>query len=140
MLSAEAAMVVGLAFTAMPFADSPAGEAERWLRVLRLHGDAGRALTRLGIGEAPVAEGGMAAVPDRPHNLQPAEPDAVARVTERALRSAAERGASSAGTADVLVAVMDVYGADFERVLNAYGSNRDEVIDSLSARASTTES
>jgi hypothetical protein len=139
MLSAEAAMVVGLAFTAMPFADSPAGEAERWLRVLRLHGDAGRALTTLGIGEAPVAKGGMAAVPDRPHNLQPAEQDVVARVAERALRSAAERGASSAGTADVLVAVMDVYGEDFERVLIAYGSNRDDVIESLSAGSATED-
>ncbi len=33
------------------------------------------------------------------------------------------------------MAVMDVYGADFERVLRAHGTDRDEVIERLAAVA-----
>lgn len=124
-------MVVGLAATAMPFAESPAGEVERWLRVLRLHGDAGRTLTALGIGEAPVARPRAAAVSGRPDPPRRPDQDVVVQVNERAARVAAERGVPRAGTADVLVAVMDVYGADFDRVLNAYGSSREEVMEFL---------
>ena len=36
-LSQDAALVVALAGTAMPFAHSAEDEAERWLRALRLH-------------------------------------------------------------------------------------------------------
>jgi hypothetical protein len=42
------------------------------------------------------------------------------------------RGAAGVATSDVLMAVMDVYGADFERVLQAHGTDRDEVIERLS--------
>ena len=41
-LSQDAALVVALAGTAMPFAHSAEDEAERWLRALRLHGQVGR--------------------------------------------------------------------------------------------------
>ena len=40
-LSQDAALVVALAGTAMPFAHSAEDEAERWLRALRLHGQVG---------------------------------------------------------------------------------------------------
>src|SRR5271166_3680271 len=50
----DAAMVLGMAATAMPFARSVDAEAERWLRILRLYGDSGTALQGLGVSEAPL--------------------------------------------------------------------------------------
>jgi hypothetical protein len=131
--ASDAEMVLGIASTAMPFARTPEDGAERWLRVLRLHGEVGAALQSLGVSEAPfltLGEGdrepsGDATVEDR---------DAVARVTEHALRIAGERDATQVATTDVLMAVMRVYGADFDRVLQAHGTNRDEVIERLGAR------
>ena len=41
-LSQDAALVVALAGTAIPFAHSAEDEAERWLRALRLHGQVAR--------------------------------------------------------------------------------------------------
>ena len=52
-LAPDAAMALGIAATAMPFARTPEGEAERWLRVLRLHGESGIALQALGVSEGP---------------------------------------------------------------------------------------
>ena len=52
--SQDAAIVLALADTAVPFASSPEDEAERWVRVLRLHGLVGTALQSLGVGEAPL--------------------------------------------------------------------------------------
>jgi hypothetical protein len=130
MLSPDAAMVVGLASTAMPFADSPEGEAERWLRVLRLHGEAGRALTVLGVGEAPLADAELAA----PQSTDASDLDGVDVITsveDHALHLAFDRGASTVGTADVLLAVMDVYGEHFDCVLEAHGATRDDLIESL---------
>jgi hypothetical protein len=130
MLSPDAAMVVGLASTAIPFADSPEGEAERWLRVLRLHGEAGRALTVLGVGEAPLAGAELAA----PQSTDASDLDGVDVITsveDHALHRASDRGTSTVGTADVLLAVMDVYGEHFDYVLEAHGATRDDVIESL---------
>src|SRR5436189_5218911 len=53
-LSQDAAIVLALADTAVPFACSIEDEAERWVRVLRLHGQVGLALQALGVGEAPL--------------------------------------------------------------------------------------
>jgi hypothetical protein len=126
-------MVLGIASTAMPFARTPEAQAERWLRVLRLHGQAGVALQALGVGEGPLrapAEGraGSAAVPavDRGDDR-----DMVAQVTAHARRIAEERGAAGVSTSDVLLAVMRVYGAYFDRVLQAYGTDREEVLERL---------
>jgi hypothetical protein len=141
MLSADAAMVVGLASTAMPFADSPDAEAERWLRILRLHGRAGGALTSLGIGESPLVDTDESAADDQlAASPARAGSDVIDRVTQQAVRVAADRGATTAGTTDVLLAVMDVYGPDFERVLNAYGTSCDEVIERLATSSSATPS
>src|SRR5581483_9776453 len=54
----DAAMALGIASTAMPFAASRRAEALRWLRILRLHGEAARVLCALGVGEAPLGNAG----------------------------------------------------------------------------------
>jgi hypothetical protein len=130
-LDTDAAMVLGIASTAMPFARSAEAEAERWLRILRLHGEAAIALQALGVSEARLedASGGMAA--ERADPTQTDGRDVVAAVTERASRIAAERAARTVATNDVLVAVIDVYGADFDRVLRVHGTDREEVLGRL---------
>lgn len=125
----DAAMVLGIASTAMPFARTRADEAERWLRLLRLHGEVGIALQSLGVSEMalpqPQPEAGR---PSAGHPVDAGAPDAVAAVTEHTVRIAGERGANGVGTTDVLMAVMHVYGEDFNRVLLAHGTDRDEVL------------
>jgi len=126
----DTAMVLGMASTALPFADSPEAEAERWLRILRMYGDAGSVLQALGVSEAPLEAGEDPAERDdsgvdAPHN------DVIRAVTERAVLIAAQRSSQTVGAGDVLVAVMDVYGADFDRVLRVHGTDRDEVLERL---------
>jgi hypothetical protein len=53
-ISQDAAIVLALADTAVPFAVSMEDEAERWVRVMRMHGQVGAALQALGVGEAPL--------------------------------------------------------------------------------------
>jgi hypothetical protein len=151
-LAPDAAMVLGIASTAMPFALTPEAEAERWLRLLRLHGEVGAALQALGIGEEPLRAPGSGETPaqtshehDDRQRIAPtgsageeADRDAVAQVTAHAGRIAERRGADGIATADVLMAVMEVYGDDFDRLLGAYGTDRDEVLQALGAR--TTQS
>jgi hypothetical protein len=57
----------------------------------------------------------------------------VGAVTDRAVASAGQRGARAVDTSDVLVAVMDVYGEDFDRVLRLHGTDRREVLERLGA-------
>jgi len=135
-LSNDAAMVLGLAGTAMPFAGSREEEAERWLRVLRLHGDVSGSLQALGIGEEPIAaEGAHDDEADRAVDASTESPQAggehevVKNITELATVSATRRDAPTVGTVDVLVGVMDFYGDAFDRVLEAYGTDRAEVLE-----------
>jgi hypothetical protein len=125
----DAAMVLGIASTAMPFARTPEDEVERWLRLLRLHGEVGTALQAIGVSEAALPEheheGGRAPAAEGSRD------DAVARVTDEAVRIAERRKAPALGTTDVLLGVMDVYGEDFDRVLRAHGTDRDEVLERL---------
>jgi ATP-dependent Clp protease ATP-binding subunit ClpA len=130
-LSADAAMVVGIAATAMPFARTPEAEAERWLWVLRLHGEVGAVLQALGVGEAPIETSGSGADVQRPDPAKAGDRDVITRVTQQAVRLASRRGAATVGTADVLVAVMHTYGGDFDRVLRAHGTDSREVIERL---------
>jgi hypothetical protein len=131
MLAPDAAIALGIASTAMPFARTPQDEVERWLRVLRLHGQAGIALQALGVSEEPLPGGEDAHAGEDP--AAGAQPDAVARVTEHAVRIADERRARALSTRDILMAVMHVYGQDFDRVLRVHGSDRDEVLAQLGA-------
>jgi hypothetical protein len=124
-------MVLAIASTAMPFARSPEEQAERWLRVLRLHGEVGIALQALGVSEVPLIEahengdgglGGSAELEDG---------DVMAGVTEHAADVATRRGSAGVTTVDLLVAVMYVYGTHFNRVLEAHGTDCDEVRERL---------
>jgi hypothetical protein len=129
-LAPDAAIALGIASTAMPFARTPEDEVERWLRVLRLHGQVGITLQALGVSEVP-----LPGVEHSPSHEQPpassSDRDAVARVTELAVRIADERRARALSTRDILMAVMQVYGEHFDRVLQEHGSDRDEVLERL---------
>jgi hypothetical protein len=127
-LSQDAALVVALAGTAMPFAHSAEDEAERWLRALRLHGQVGASLQALGVGEAPLMTGGEE---ERAPGTPPLGPDVLDEVTRRATNFAAGREATTVGTADLLFAVFDVYGKLFDRVLYLRGATREELVEKL---------
>ncbi len=133
-LASDAAIVLGIASTAMPFVRTPEDEAERWLRVLRLSGDVGAALQALGVSEGrpfqDTGEGG-----DRAHTSASgaATHDAVEQVAEQAARIARERDSAEIGTTDVLMAVMGVYGAEFDCVLRAHGVDHDDLIEQVGA-------
>jgi hypothetical protein len=132
-LAPDAAMVLGIASTAMPFADSLEGEAERWLRVLRLYGESGALLQALGVSEIALPE--LDEVPEEHSRDLDGGRDTVGWVSRRALQVAGERGARAVGTLDLLVAVMHVYGTDFDHVLRTHGTDRAEVVERLAARA-----
>ena len=129
-LAPDAAIVLGIASTAMPFARTPEDEVERWLRVLRLHGQVGTALQSLGVSESPLPEVEHSSASEEAARAG-GERDAVARVTEQAVRVASKRGARALSTADVLVAVMAVYGEEFDRALHAHGAERADVLERL---------
>ena len=54
-------------------------------------------------------------------------------MSELAVRLARKRAATSVGTGDILLAAMRFYGADFDRVLAAHGTDRDEIMAGLAA-------
>jgi hypothetical protein len=134
-LAPDAAIALGIASTAMPFARTPEDEVERWLRVLRLHGQVGIALQALGVSEVPLP-GVEGSEKQRPPAAKEGDRDAVALVTEHAIRIASERNSRSLATTDLLMAVMQVYGEDFDRVLQVHGTDRDELLERLSQDAS----
>jgi hypothetical protein len=128
-LSQDAALVVALAGTAMPFAHSAEDEAERWLRALRLHGQVGAALQALGVGEAPLMTG-SAANEDGP-GTPPLGVEVLDEVNRQASEFADAREAETVGTADLLFAVLNVYGRLFDRVLYLRGTSREELAERL---------
>ncbi len=124
-------MVLGLAGTAMPFAGSRQAEAERWLRVLRLHGQVGQALQALGVGEAPLETMADPVGQRARHERRQEDEDVVALVARRAGEFATERRANAVGTIDVLFALLHVYGRDFDRALYVRGTDPDELLGRL---------
>ncbi len=137
-LSQDAALIVALAGTAMPFAHSAEDEAERWLRALRLHGQVGSTLQALGVGEAPLTTGSEPG--NEPTGTPPLGPQVLDDVTKRAGELAAARRAETVGTPDVLFAVMDVYGKLFDRALYLRGTSREELAERLGAWSARSES
>jgi hypothetical protein len=134
--SQDAAIVLALADTAVPFSTSPEDEAERWVRVLRLHGQVGTALQSLGVGEAPLE---TTAQPSSVRLLRkrPLGEDIVEIVSTRAHEFATRRGANAVCTVDVLFALFAVYGKTFDRALYVRGTSRDELIERLPAETLT---
>jgi hypothetical protein len=129
-LSQDAAIVLGLARTAVPFAASAEDEAERWVRVMRVHGQVGQAMQALGVGEAPLES---PATPRAVRLLGTHDRAAlVDQVEVRAKELAAERRAQLVSTVDVFFAVLDIYSSTFERALYARGTTRVELIRELS--------
>jgi hypothetical protein len=141
-LAPDAALVLGIAATAIPFARTPEDEAERWLRLLRLHGEVGVALQALGVSEGSLSGHEQNARAHGENGRRHANgagggerEDVIALVSERARRSAEQRGADGVGTVELLLGVIDVYGESFEQTLRAHGTDSREVLERLGVNA-----
>ena len=123
--SQEAAIVLSLAATALPFTSSPAEEAECWLRALRVDGGVAKALESLGVGEMSLEQGS----PDDPSlPRQPAPDGASADVADRAADFARKRAASVFTTLDVLFALFERYDLLIDRALYERGITREQLL------------
>jgi anti-sigma B factor antagonist len=130
-LCPDAEIVLGLAATALPFAESSADELRRWVRILSAHGEAGLALQRVGLTDASVELLTMAgdAEADEPQ----AHADSVTRVRNAAAAIAADREAATVSTVDLLLAVMLVYGEAFDHELRVHGTSSIDLIEALAS-------
>jgi len=128
-LSEDAALVTALAGTAMAFSHCAEDEAERWIRALRLHGQVGSVLQALGVGEAPLET--TANLCEEPESTPALGQEALDRSMRAAEHRACTRGAETVGTADLLLALFDVYGEKLDRALQVRGASRDEVLQRL---------
>jgi hypothetical protein len=129
-LSEDAMTVLGLAGTALAFAENIDDEVERWLRPLALFGRSGESLQALGIGDATSPAGG----PD-PEALPQVTPQETLRlITAAASTHAVARGAETVGTLDILSAVIAHYGSAFERALGRRGDGP-TLVSQLAAQA-----
>jgi hypothetical protein len=130
-LSEDAAVVLALAGTAIPFSDSAESEAEHWLRILRMHGEVGSAMQALGVGERPLA--GERAPGTGAQRFRRGGENVVDLVTARAVKIARTRSAAVVGTIDVFEAVRDIYGGFFDDVLYSHGATAEELLERLAA-------
>jgi hypothetical protein len=135
-ISQDAAIVLALADTAVPFAVSLEDEAERWVRVMRMHGQVGAALQGLGVGEAPLET--AAQPPATPRDNRALGRNAVTAVGAAAGALARERGSAVVTTVDVLFAVIELYGRAFDRAIYVRGATRDELVERLSESATVS--
>jgi len=127
-LSQDAAIVLGLAGTAMDFAHGREDEAERWLRALRVHGRVGESLQALGVSEAPLMTAARPVEDVAPPSTGEAPVDVICRV---ATEMATCRSAEMIGTIDILFAVLKTYGSAFDRALYIRGTSREELLERL---------
>jgi len=128
-LSGDAALVVGLAATAMPFAHTAEDQAESWLRTLRLHGNVGAALANLGMSEEQLVSRSVPA--ERSVGTPVPEGDVIKHVVRSAMEFTIARGGQAAGTGDLLFAVFDVYGRTMDRAMFMHGLTRSQVFEAL---------
>jgi hypothetical protein len=131
-LSQDAAIVLGLADTAVPFAMSTDDEAERWVRVLRMHGQVGSAMQALGVGEAPLESPAQGPAAVRVLRRRELGDDIVATVAESAAYLARKSDSPTVGTVHVLFAVLAHYGRTFDRALYVRGTTREELLERIS--------
>lgn len=131
-LTRDAAVVAGIVATAVPFARTAEDQAEGWLQALRRSGDAAIVLSALGVSDEQ-ADLGDGAAPRA--SASPPGRDVITTITTRAGRAAADRGDSAIRTTDLLLAVLDVYGKDFERTLERHGVNAGELVEQLKLTA-----
>jgi hypothetical protein len=129
-LSQDAAIVLGLAGTAMSFAHSREDEAERWLRVLRMHGRVGETLQALGVPEAPLMTHARPTSTSTSADVAAGE-DPVDAICRRAVQMATARAADRVGTIDILFAVLATYAGAFDRALYVRGTSREELLERL---------
>jgi hypothetical protein len=129
-LSPDAALVLILADGAMQFSRSADEEMARWLRILRLHGEGGRALQALGVGETPLIENGRDGARSSARRT-PLGARAVPAVLGHARTCAAAHGAARVGTVELLVAVIQAYGEPFTEALHANGTSAGEVLEQI---------
>ena len=127
-LSQDAALVLALAGTAVPFAHSAEDEVERWLRALRMHGQVGAALQALGVGEGSLITGSD---PAENHGTRAFGTGVVDEIARLAGGFAIARKSDTLGTVDVLFAVLQVYDRLLDRALYARGTSREELFEQL---------
>ena len=128
-LSPQAALVIGLAATSIPFADGPEAEVGRWLRILRMHGRTGRVLQALGVGEASLRPGTHE--PARRRRWRRSGDNVVDLVSAAAAEASLARHAPAIDTEDVLAGLLRVYGRLLEEALEAHGTTSREVLERL---------
>jgi hypothetical protein len=126
--SQDVILVAALAATAIPFSQSAEDQAERWLRIMRLHGQVGLALQELGVGEAPLM---TRAEPSAEQSGTAAADEVVKVVVGRACEFAAMREATAVSTPDLMFALLMIYGGLMDRALYARGTSRDELLERL---------
>jgi hypothetical protein len=127
MLSRDATVALALARTSLPFAATRAEEAERWPRVLRVHGQVGVVLQALGVGEASLEAASNGHDP-RGRRHEGRRPDeTVTDVCCRTVELADSTGADTVGTIHILSPVLAVYGEAFDLELSRRGTSCDEV-------------
>jgi hypothetical protein len=131
-LSEDAVTVLALAGTAVDFAGSAEQEVERWLRTLRLYGEAGIVLQAMGVREEPIEERGTApGAPAAAGGDGESAEGRIANVLTCATDFAVQRNAETVGTVELLLALMRVYGATFDQALELHGTSRLELLERL---------
>ena len=126
-LSAEAAAVLALAESTVPYALTRASEAEVWLRLLRRHGVVGRALAEMGFSYGELIARAEASQSLSGSGVHPA----VARVRDEAMEFARARDATEVTTADILFALLSVYRRLVDRVLYGHSITREHLVAQL---------
>lgn len=117
-LSPDAALVLGLASTALPFADSYAAEALCWQRILLPDGGSGAAHQER-LWSEPDHQPPTSLVPEEAGDEEGGDEEGgpkerLDRVLAYAARMALERGASAIRTGDLLRGVVQTYGSLFD--------------------------
>ena len=119
-LSPDAALVLGLASTALPFADSYAAEARCWQRILLPDGGSGAAHQER-LWSEPDEQPPASVVFEEAGDGEGGPKERLDRVLAYAARMALERGATAIRTGDLLRGVVHTYGSLFDLGVDSYG-------------------